>query len=153
MEQYRLIGFLNIFDIIPDFLYPIFQNKDKYYFQDGCNDKIKNFVPVKSSVYSMIRKSNEFKEIIGESNVILTTKSDPIYAFQIESEKIVCGESKYILEFFKTYSTNDKNLKEEIEDLKKELNNAVDIGKCEKYKVLSNQKDYYKNKGNKFWGT
>ena len=150
MRQYKLIGFLNMFSFVPDFVYPIFQNEGVYYFQEGYNDKINDFVPVKSSVYSMIKKIDSYEEFVGKNNIILTVDTKPIYAFQIEQNKLVCGDSNYILEFFKSYSTDNVVLREEIEDLKNELVNSMNSQK-NKEKVSLHEIRYTHRKGG-YWG-
>ncbi len=50
LNKYKLIGFLNLFNIVPDFVVPVFESKEKYYFQDGEQDRIKEFVEAKKSV-------------------------------------------------------------------------------------------------------
>lgn len=121
MKEYKLTGFLNMFDIVPDFVYPIFQCDDIYYFQEGNNDKIDSFVPVKSAVYPMVHKISDYEKIIGFKNETNTVNSRPLYAFQVKDNEVFCGNAEMILEFFDTYSTDNTFLKEEIEDFKKEL--------------------------------
>lgn len=31
-NQYKLVGTMNMFDIVPDFVYPVFESQGKYYF-------------------------------------------------------------------------------------------------------------------------
>lgn len=152
MKQYELCGFLNMFDIIPDFVYPIFQNDNIFYFQDGENDKIDCLVPVKPSVHSMICKVNDFENIIGIKNETITINSRPLYAFQVNENEIVCGNAELILDFFDSYVPNNSILKEEIEDLKTDLRISLKNYKIDKITLsssLCNDKKYeYINKWN-----
>ena len=36
-NRYKLIGTMNMFGIVPDFVYPIFENNGKYYFENSYN--------------------------------------------------------------------------------------------------------------------
>lgn len=146
MKRYKLIGFLNLFNVVPDFVYPVFEYNDSFYFQDECNGKIIDFVLVKSSVYSMITKINEYKRVLGTKKAVLEIGSKSVYAFQIERGKIVCGEAMLMLNFFTTYTTNSEFLKREIATFKRELINSESV---EEYK----RKQKLGNKIRKFFGT
>lgn len=121
MKQYELCGFLNMFDIVPDFVYPIFKCENTFYFLDGSKDKIDNFIPMKSSIYEMVQMIGNIETIIGTKRELLTINSRPLYAFQTKQNEIVCGNIELILDFFDSYTTNNIILKEEIEDFKMEL--------------------------------
>lgn len=127
MKRYKLYGFMNLFDIIPCFVYPIFQYNNKYYFQEGENDKLIGFVPVKLSAYAMIHKIKDYKYIVGIKDTILSISSKPLYAFQTNKDKIVCGMSDFILSFFEYYQTDNIVLKEEINDFRNELPDAYSL--------------------------
>ena len=53
LEQYKLVGTMNIFGLIPDFVYPIFESKGKYFFQNSDN----------------CLNIDSFDEIYGENNI------------------------------------------------------------------------------------
>lgn len=124
MKQYELCGFLNMFDIVPDFVYPIFQYRCGYYFQEGENDIITDFVPVKPLIYSRVQQISNYKDIIGIRNKKLEINSKPLYAFQTSQSKIICGESDVLLNFFDNYRTENVILKEEIQDFRNEIIDA-----------------------------
>ena len=54
LNKYKLIGFINLFGVIPDFVFPVFENEGEYYFQHGNNDRIEEFEKVKSDLYKQI---------------------------------------------------------------------------------------------------
>ena len=35
--QYKLFGTMNMFDFVPDFVYPVFEKNGEYYFQNSDN--------------------------------------------------------------------------------------------------------------------
>lgn len=145
MKRYKLIGFLNLFDVVPDFVYPVFESDGLYYFQDEYHGKITDFVLVKSSVHSMITKTSEYKQILGIKKVELGIGSRSIYSFQIEKNKVVCGEDIFMLKFFQTYTTSNKAVKKEIVNFNKELLNSESV---KEYKG----KQKFENKIKKYFG-
>lgn len=146
MEYYRLIGFLNMFEIVPDFVYPVFRRENILYIQTGENDQLKEYVALKPTIYSRIIRFSDIDTIRGiKKNTILTLLSRPLYAFQLKEKEIVCGNSGYILEFLKKYVSSDNILMEEIADFEKEIRNINSI----KSKASANKKD----KNLKYYGT
>lgn len=144
MKKYRLIGFLNLFSVVPDFVYPVFENDGLYYFQDEYHGKVIDFVLVKSSVHSMITKTNEYKQILGIKKAVLEIGSKSIYSFQIEKNKIVCGEDVDMLKFFQTYTTHNKAIKKEILAFNRELLNSESIKEYRRNQKLENKiKKYF----------
>lgn len=143
MKKYKLIGFLNLFGVIPDFVYPVFENDGLYYFQDEYHGKVIDFVLVKSSVHSMITKTNEYKQILGIRKAVLEIGSKSIYSFQIEKNKIVCGEDVDMLKFFQTYTTDNKAIKKEILAFNRELLNSESVKEYRRNKKLENKIEKY----------
>lgn len=151
MKRYRLVGFLNLFDVVPDFVYPVFENDDLYYFQDEQNGKIIDFILVKSSVYSMITKIDKYKQILGIEKAILEIGSKSIFAFQIEKNKVVCGEDIYMFKFFQRYIAKNEFIKKEIAAFKEELSNSKEVNEYRKKQFTKEQKSTRRT--NKFYGT
>ena len=42
-KKYELVGFVNLLNIRPGFVYPIFKNNGRYYFQHGEDNRICEF--------------------------------------------------------------------------------------------------------------
>ena len=118
--QYKLIGFLNMFKIIPDFVLPIFEFNGKLYFQEGEFDTIHNFSLAKESVANHIipLDSNSSKYL---SSVYFDTCSKPIYAFQENENNVICGDSTFLKSFFKSYRPCNDILSSEIRDFLKDI--------------------------------
>ncbi len=93
MTEYTLIGFINMFNVTPDFVFPVFQSDNKLYFQIGKQGKLECFIPVKNTVSSMIH-------YIDNSEVRLTKNDKPIYAFQTEENNYIYGTATKLLIFF-----------------------------------------------------
>ena len=118
-EKYKLIGFLNMFNIVPDFVFPVFEFNGELFFQEGENDKIKGFNPAKSAIRTKIIPvvSNKFSDIRID---LFDISTDPIYAFQTE-EQVVYGTSSFMRQFFKAYSPQNEVLALEIRDFLENL--------------------------------
>lgn len=151
MKRYRLIGFLNLFDMVPDFVYPVFENDGLYYFQDEKNGKIIDFVLVKSSVYSMITKIDKCKQILGIKKAILEIGSKSVFAFQIEKSKVVCGEDVYMFKFFQRYIAENEFIRKEIAVFKEELSNSEEVNKYREKQLVREHKSV--GRTYRFYGT
>lgn len=151
MKRYILVGFINLFDMVPDFVYPVFENDGLYYFQDEENGKIIDFVLVKSSVYPMITKIEKYKQLLCIEKVILQIGSKSVFAFQIEKSKIIFGEDVYMLEFFQKYATENKFIRKEIAVFKETLSNSEEVNKYRE-KPLARKHEVVR-KTNRFYGT
>jgi len=121
MSRYKLIGFLNMFNIVPDFVYPIFEQSGQFYFQSGAHDKIDNFVQVKCEMYPRISHIEYKGQQMTRKGYVITKDSKPLYAFQIGQNKFVFGNSRQMLGFLSKYITHNPILKEQIEDFRKEI--------------------------------
>lgn len=117
--KYKLIGFLNMFNIVPDFVFPVFEFNGDFFFQEGENDKIKSYSPAKSSIRTKIIPvvSDTISNI---RSSLFDISSDPIYAFQTE-EQVVYGTSAFLQQFFETYSPTNEVITLEIRNFLKSL--------------------------------
>lgn len=116
-DNYKLVGILNLFDIVPDFVYPIFERDNQYYFITGDQEALKTegFEVLKdAAVKRIIRlsdlKINEFKQRE------FSKESTPIFAFQVSAREVYLGFFEEIKEFLKNLETEDEILKRAIED-------------------------------------
>lgn len=117
--KYKLIGFLNMFNIVPDFIFPVFEFNGDLFFQEGENDTIKSYSPAKSSIRTRIIPvvSNAISDI-GSS--LFDISSDPIYAFQTDKQ-VVYGTSSFLRQFFEAYSPTNEVIALEIRDFLESL--------------------------------
>lgn len=122
--QYKLIGFINLFNIVPDFVLPVFDLNGDLFFQVGEYDQIKRFGKAKVSIREkIISNSPDFFSNI--STQFFDIYSKPVYAFQNSEKDIVYGDSSFIRKYFKNYSPNNKVLASEISDFLKDLPSPV----------------------------
>ena len=131
---YELYGFLNMFGVIPDFVYPVFLHRGELYLQSGKRDLIDEFIKLRDSAKKYVININKIcleyleqdiwkRGIVNSERVISRNINEKaLYGFQLSEEKIVCGESKYMLCFLaQQYVTHDPVLKKEISDFQKEF--------------------------------
>ena len=117
LETYKLVGFLNLFGAVPDFVYPIFEKENKYYFLIRYDEKldIKEFKELRSHEIKKINFLNNIKSNISD-DIILTKESKPIFAFQSSYGYVHVGFLKEFRGFFETYEADNDLLKIFIDD-------------------------------------
>lgn len=137
--EFKLIGILNYFDIIPGFVTPIFtciqdnadEEKTIYYFQVG--DEEKNTLNSFSKLNNYDKRIIDMIQLIDNKETkLFTIHSKPIHAFQSSKEDIFFGEYSEVKEFLKNYHTENNNLKKEIQDFLNLENNNI----WERLKIL-----------------
>lgn len=128
-SDFKLVGILNMFEIIPDFVIPIFINTQEdieepnimnktFYIQVGSDEedtieyftKLDNYGQILKQRVSIIRGNNIY------SGKTIDIKSRPLYAFQYTDTDIMWGNYLEMKEFLKKYQTEDENLQEQIQD-------------------------------------
>lgn len=121
MEKYKLVGIMNLFNIVPDFVRPIFENDNKLYFQIS-NEKtaiITEFVPVKENVINNVILLNTITNNLKKREE-LTISNNPLFAFQTSEEYVFIGTFEEMRDFFKSFKADNQILSDEIRDF---LNN------------------------------
>ena len=121
-EKYKLSGFINMFNVIPDFIFPVFEKKGIFFFETGDETtlKLEEFIEVKQSCIDKIVFISNFKtNLSGEVEISLG--SAPIFGFQVSEDYIFIGDFEEIKKFLMSYETDDEILKKQIEEF---LNNA-----------------------------
>lgn len=103
-NKYKLVGFINLFDLVPDFVYPIYKCKGKYYFQHGENGLIQDFIMVKKSLLNKIKKTKMLPHIT------VSSESKMIYAFQTDKSTIVYGNALYVAGYINRQFVDNKAL-------------------------------------------
>ena len=117
-EIYKLAGILNLFNVLPDFVYPVFEKNNQYYFMIGDEDTLntEGYIPViGDDVIKRIAKISDLKtnEI---RQVDFTKESKPFFGFQLSETEVFFGFFEEIKEFLQNFETQDEILKEEIAD-------------------------------------
>lgn len=117
--NYKLVGFLNIFDITPIFVYPVFEcdeDKNLYFQCEDDEDKLKNicFIQIKEDALDKITYLENIKHNIKDTQRKVTTNSEAIFGFQVSKNEVKLGNYEYFKKFFNTYKTSNTILSDEI---------------------------------------
>lgn len=127
--RYKLIGTMNVFGIVPDFVYPIFENNGKYYFENSYNSlKIDSFYEIcEEEKISRIKPlSSSFNKLINVKEYY-TIGDEPLVAFQTSEEKYFIGTGDVFCEFIKDIKIENEILSKSINDFQKEIKLAKSL--------------------------
>lgn len=79
MKRFILCGYINLFGIIPDFVYPVYYQNGKYFFAHGDKFYIKNFFRVKddyiSEIHQLPEKYGQIQRQVGNEQIYIYEKS------------------------------------------------------------------------------
>ena len=128
-SSFKLIGMLNMFDIIPAFVIPIFiclqddpeepnEMNKPFYFQVGddendtliCFSKLENYGEYYKQRVRKLAQNNSY------ADTVFNVYSTPLYAFQYSETDVHFGDYFEIKDFLTVYQTEDELLKEQIQD-------------------------------------
>lgn len=117
-ESYKFIGVLNLFNIYPDFLFPIYEKGNELFFHNGKKNRIYNFDKIPESVLERI-------VYLDCPDVLIYNESDkeyffvhdtPVYTFQININEIFCSDLGNMIRYLSLFNTEDTILKKQIEN-------------------------------------
>ena len=121
--KYKLFGTINMFGFVPDFVYPVFENKGKYYLQNSDNStEIDSFYEIYGKNHiSRIKPLSP--SLIKTINIkeYYTVGDEPLVAFQISEETFFIGTSDAFNEFIKNIKIENEILSESITDFQNEI--------------------------------
>ena len=132
-EKYKLVGFMNLLNIRPGFIYPIFQLNDKLYFQHGEKDRLIRFVEVNKCLYKNLIP-------LDNSSIEIDLQSNPIYAYQRLNKSVFYGNAAEMKDYLKKIRTQSSSLKKEIEMFFREVDEKDNND--EKIRVAAEKKLY-----------
>lgn len=115
-EYYRLVGVINLFGLYPDFLFPVYERGNEYFFHNGSENQIECFDRVKDSITENIIffKDTDCPIINICRNQLYYKEGKPAYAFQDENKIIFCSDLDVMLMYLDSYQTEDVYVKEAI---------------------------------------
>lgn len=129
--KYKLYGTMNIFNLVPDFVYPVFECNGKYYFQKNDNhmtidsfDEIcgeehtSRIKPLSSSFNRLVNIKDYYR--VGDESVI---------AFQTSDDKYFIGNRDAFNEFIKDIKIDDEILLKNISEFQSEIKLARTLEK------------------------
>lgn len=113
---YKFGGILNMFDICPDFVFPVFERDGVYFFEDvnESTGKIEEFIPVKEDAIRLVKRVEEF-ELSKTLNNSFSVGSLALVVFQLSDSYLQVGTIAELKNFLLTYETEDKFLNDEIQ--------------------------------------
>ncbi|MBD5534993.1 MAG: hypothetical protein HDQ99_04965 [Lachnospiraceae bacterium] len=116
MEYYRLVGVINLFGLYPDFLFPVYERGNEYFFHNGSENQIECFDRVKDSITENIIffKDTDCPIINMCRSQLYYKEGKPAYAFQDENKIIFCSDLGVMLMYLDSYQTEDVYVKEAI---------------------------------------
>lgn len=129
-NTYKLVGTLNFYSVLPAFVYPIFEKDGIFYLQIT-----KDLSSINS--YSEILKETDIKRIkfFNKNTKLVDIKKEYkvgdkcILAFQVDNDNIFVSCFTFFISYIKDFHTEDKLLKEEIDILIKDYNEAIEKDK------------------------
>ena len=120
MERYKLVGFVNLFGFMPDFVIPVFEKGGSYYFGEGNEKSLKlsRFTKIDDDC-SHIKRITFLTDI--KNNLKrgreLSLESEPLFAFQASEDYVfvgTCCETKTYLRTF--YGNMSSEILKEVRD-------------------------------------
>ena len=94
-KRIALVSFINVFDVAPTFLLPLFTDGDNFLFQKIENDKIAFFVEAN---LNMFNDSTKYK--IDDGNKIFAIGDNAVYAIDVTERKYVYGDRETIESYY-----------------------------------------------------
>lgn len=115
-RAYEFVGVVNLFDLYPDFLFPIYKNQNWFFFHNGDKNRIYNFEPVTETIIDKIIYLDCEDVVINNraKNKYYFEHDSPVYAFQNNIREIFCAEADEMVEYLKTFRTRDRILSKQI---------------------------------------
>lgn len=115
----ELYLFLNVFDVTPTFLLPVFTDRTRFFFQEIENDAIKSFSEADLDYFS------DCPQIKPISNDVYSVGESAIYAVQFPDGRLISGNSRTLL----AHLNEEKALidrfpvfKENVQEFQKQIN-------------------------------
>lgn len=121
-NQYKLFGTMNMFDIIPDFVYLVFEKDGKYYFENSDNSsEIDSFSEINKEYISKIKSLTSSADKLMNIKQYYTIGDEPLVAFQTSEESCFIGTSNDFNNFVKDINIEDEILAKNISDFQDEM--------------------------------
>lgn len=116
-RYYEFVGVVNLFNIYPDFVFPIYVYENEFFFHNGIDNIILSFEQITDSIRNKIIFKDS-KEVLFDNECTkkhFFVNDAPIYAFQDDEKKVFCAELDDMIIYLRQFHTNDKILSMQIE--------------------------------------
>ena len=118
MKDYKLVGYLNLFNTVPDFVTPVYEKDNTYYFASGTYSdlKLKKFDQITQR--DVIKKITFLKDIHVNSSEFnnVAINSQPFFAFQYSDDSVYIGSLYEMQKFLRRFKTSNDELKKDIKE-------------------------------------
>ena len=133
---YKFVGIVNLFDIYPDFLFPIYKKGNAFFFHNGGKNRIYSFDHATKSVCKkIIFLDCQDIHITNISKKEYFFVNDmPIYAFQSSEKEIICCDLGNMIKYLNKFESEDLILTKQINRFINE--NILQYGICEFFKAF-----------------
>jgi len=123
VTKYELMGTMNMFDIAPDFVHPVFESNGKFYFQNSEDGQtIDSFYEIQGE-----KHLKKIRPLSNSYNMLVAIKdsysigSEPIVAFQVDKNIIYISDVKNFIEFTEDYKPENEIVEQQLSDFKKDI--------------------------------
>lgn len=111
LTKYILYGYLNMFKITPDFVYPVYFFDGEYYFADGDPYIIRKFYGIKKSYWKNICPLPEWYHQIEKME-----GSEQLYIYQFQDGSILMGNGYKLQRYLESEKIDNEILQESLDD-------------------------------------
>ena len=146
-KKYKLYGTMNMLDIVPGAVYPVFEDEDHVlYFGDAQTDcqtltRYTDFIPIKEDALKLVRPLSESDNVlVGVQDYYKITHS-ALCATEFAKDKVFIGDVLHYLEFIKSFETDDEEYAKELEKEAKELDWVIN-GQWDENDYFSNEAEF-----------
>jgi len=138
MEQqknYKLVGTMNLFKTSPDFVWPVFERNNEYYFQNAMGQSIESFTKVTGDKHLRLiefiaNKPNNYRFLGGKEEY--TIGDEPAVAFALVENDILVSDLSSFLGFMQDFVTDDTILRKQIGEFILDYGTEDDIKRYQK---------------------
>lgn len=134
-REYQFVGAINLFGLYPDFLFPVYEREDEYFFHNGDKNRIYDFDPITESVRDkIVFLQSEQVKITDNTKKKYYHEQDPlVYAFQESPDEIFCSDLTGMVKFLISFTTDDGILQKQIRDfINENLLEYLKVDSCNK---------------------
>ena len=123
-SSYRLVGILNMFDVIPEFVYPVFEYEGNFFIQDRTSvNQILSFeLLMNDNLIKSIIPLNKFKLTYSDSKINFSDGDNVLIGFQISEDELFLGTFEEFKKYAKELQIEDEFMNVEIPYYIEEMN-------------------------------
>lgn len=109
MKHYKLYGYLNMFGLIPDFVYPVYIQDNKYYLANGNCERIEHFYQLKSDYVELVRKLPQWY-----TQIVKSEGSEQLYIYLMSDGQYLIGNGYKLLKQLKKIKVENEVLQNSV---------------------------------------